>query len=72
MPTKRAPIVKALRRFIADAPPENLAPWKEPNAKMFKIIRKTFRGRLEESVMAAQQAIGASHLAGVLRRAAPK
>lgn len=68
MPTKRAPIVKKLRQFIAEMPPENFAPWKEPNNKMQKIIGMQIRGKLESAIEEVQQNLAVQHLTKLLGR----
>jgi len=61
MVTKRAPLVKKLRQYIAEMPPENFAPWKQPNNKMQKIIRSQIRGKLEAGIQMVQENLVAQH-----------
>ena len=67
MPTKRAPIVKHLRQFISEMPPQNFAPWVNPNNKMKKIIRSQFQGRLESAVQMVQQNLAKEYLVKLMR-----
>jgi hypothetical protein len=67
MPTKRAPIVKSLRKYIAEMPPENFAPWVNPNNKMQKIIRTNIKGRLESAVQTVQENLAKQHLVKLMR-----
>ena len=67
MPTKRAPIIKHLRQFIADMPPQNFAPWVNPNNKMKKIIRMQLKGRLESAVQMVQENLAKTHLLKLMR-----
>ena len=67
MPTKRGPIIKHLRQFISDMPPQNLAPWVNPNNKMKKIIRTQIKGRLESAVQTVQENLAKQHLVKLMR-----
>jgi hypothetical protein len=59
----RKPLIKAVRQFISLSPPENLAPWKKPNAKMRKIIDTKIRGRLERTIAEVQESIARQYFA---------
>lgn len=68
MPTKRAPIVKKLRQYIADAPlPENFAPWKTVNNRMQKLIQTQFHGKLEGAIAEVQHNLAVQHLTKLIR-----
>lgn len=67
MVTKRGPIVKKLRQFISEMPPENFAPWKEPNNKMKKIIRTQIQGKLASAIQTAQENLSKQYLQKLLR-----
>jgi hypothetical protein len=72
MPTKRGPLVKKLRQFIAEMPPENFAPWKEPNNKMKKIINTQIRGKLEGAISDVQHSLAFQHLTKLIRARTPQ
>jgi hypothetical protein len=67
MPTKRGPIIKHLRQFISEMPPQNVAPWVNPNNKMKKIIRMQIKGRLESAVQTVQENLAKQHLVKLMR-----
>ena len=67
MVTKRGPIVKQLRKFIAQFPPANIAPWVKPNNKMKKLIQAQFKGRLTNMIEGVQNQAARRHLERLLR-----
>jgi len=67
MVTKAGPIVKKLRQYLMEMPPENFAPWKEPNNKMKKIIRSQIRGNLANTIQTVQESIAKQHLTKLIR-----
>ncbi len=57
MPTKGGRVIKTLRKMVAEFPPENYAPWKEPNNALRKVISKSERLKLEETLQEVQEGI---------------
>ena len=66
MTAKQRPIVKLLRRFLAQSPPNNVAPHVEPNQKLKAVIAKS-RGRLAAQVQQAEKSLLNRHLRRMLR-----
>lgn len=56
MPTKRGRLVKQLRRMMTESPPENFAPWKEPNNTLKAVIAKSSTG-LSDHIAEVQEAL---------------
>ena len=67
MASKRGPLVKQLRQLLSEMPPENVAPWKEPNNKMKKIIRTQIQGKLGNQIQKVQESIAKYHLQKIIR-----
>ena len=68
MVTKRGPLIKAIRKFLSGGlPPENIAPWKNPNNTMKKIIATKVQGRLERGIREAQDNIMRAHVERLIR-----
>jgi len=56
---------------LSEMPPENIAPWKEPNNKMKKIIGMRVQGRLASMIQTVQENIAKQHLVKLTRRSNP-
>lgn len=69
MPTKRGPLMKTLKRFVADFPPENFAPWKKPNHSLQQVIDKNCKGKLEDTLQEVQEGLLFKHLEKLARQA---
>ena len=67
MPTKRGPIIKKLVKYLDSFPPENIAPWKKPNARVREVVAKAHRGRLERTIREVQQEIYEAYLSRMQR-----
>jgi hypothetical protein len=66
MTAKQRPIVKLLRRFLAQSPPNNVAPHVQPNQKLKAVIAKS-RGRLASNVQQAERSLLQRHVRRMLR-----
>ena len=49
-------------------PPENLAPWREPNNKMKKVINMQIKGRLERAMGEVQENLAVQYVQKLLRQ----
>jgi hypothetical protein len=54
--------------MIAEMPPENLAPWREPNNKMKKVINMQIKGRLERAMGEVQENLAVQYVQKLLRQ----
>lgn len=63
---KQRPIVKLLRRFLAQSPPNNVAPHVQPNQKLKAVIARS-RGRLAANVQQAERSLLQRHVRRMLR-----
>ena len=63
----KRPLIKQVRKMIAEMPPENLAPWREPNNKMKKVINMQIKGRLERAMGEVQENLAVQYVQKLLR-----
>jgi signal recognition particle subunit SEC65 len=69
MPTRRGPLLKKLRYYLAQMPPENLFPHKKLNAQTRAVLdTRVMREGLTELIEDVQQRILRSHLEQLRRR----
>lgn len=68
MATQRGPLMKQLAKSLQRWPPENFAPWKNPNKRLQKIIDSELRGKLEAAVTESQEVLFSRYIKQVLRK----
>ncbi len=68
MPTKRGRLVKNLRKMVAELPPGNFAPWKEPTNTLKRVIDKSSRGKLDETMQEVQEGILKTYMEKIMRK----
>lgn len=58
IPKRGGPIVKRLRKMIAENPPENIYFWKKPTNTMKQVINNSkMKGRLAKSIYDTEDAL---------------